>query len=77
MIAEARQHAVHWMEPDDASESEIIVDLQLAVNEQANHIGGIQCLLADGGVRFLSAQTSEKVLRALVTRSGGDDPVFF
>jgi prepilin-type processing-associated H-X9-DG protein len=40
-----------------------------------NHGGkrGAYALMADGSVRFLSADISDKVFQALVTRAGGDD----
>lgn len=71
LVAEARQHAVHWMQPDDASENEILVDLQSTKGEHhANHLGGIHVLLADGSVRFVSSATRPELFHGLVTRAG-------
>src|SRR5262249_45572164 len=36
------------------------------------HTGGVNALLADGSVRFLSQNTSIQALAALVTRAGGE-----
>ena len=38
----------------------------------SKHPGGFNALMADGSVRFLKATVSPAVLRALVTRSGGE-----
>lgn len=73
LIAEARHHAVHWMQPDDASENEILVDLQSAkADHHANHLGGIQVLLADGSVRFLASTVNPSLFRPLATRNAKD-----
>jgi prepilin-type processing-associated H-X9-DG protein len=39
---------------------------------RSDHRGGVQFLMVDGGVRFLSSATSPEVRRALVTRAGGE-----
>ena len=37
ILAETRHHLVHWMEPDDVSENELVFDLQSATHaDQAN-----------------------------------------
>lgn len=36
------------------------------------HAGGTQALMADGSVRFLSAQTDHAVLKKLATVDGGE-----
>lgn len=70
-IAEARNHAVHWMQPDDVTATEFVIDVQAAVHEHhANHLGGLQCLLADGSVCFISSQTAVKTIHGLITRNG-------
>lgn len=72
-IAEARGHAVHWMQPDDVTPDEILADLQTATGDhRSNHVGGLQVLMSDGSVRFLSSNTREETFRALATRSGGE-----
>ncbi len=73
LVIEARHHAVCWTQPDDASESEILIDLQSAANEhQANHLAGLHCVLADGSVRFLSSRIDPTVFHGLVTPNGGE-----
>ncbi len=72
-VVEARNHAVHWMQPDDPSEMELLIDLQSAVHEHhANHLGGMHCLFADGSVRYISSRLDPKTWHGLVTRSGGE-----
>jgi prepilin-type processing-associated H-X9-DG protein len=39
---------------------------------RSDHAGGVQFLMVDGGVRFLSSASSPAVRRALVTRAGGE-----
>ena len=66
-----RNHAVHWMQPDDVSETEIVHDLQSAVHEHhANHIGGLHFLFSDSSVHFLSSKIDPKTVHGLVTRNG-------
>jgi hypothetical protein len=73
LVIEARHHALHWMEPDDASEGEILFDLQSAADEnQANHLAGLHCVLADGGVRFIPSRTSPAALHAVLTPDGSE-----
>jgi prepilin-type N-terminal cleavage/methylation domain-containing protein len=38
----------------------------------STHVGGAQCVLADGSVRFLSENISRVIYQGLATRSGGE-----
>jgi hypothetical protein len=70
-IAEARNHAVHWMQPDDVTATEFVIDVQAARHEHhANHLGGLHSLAADGSVHFISSQTDVKTIHGLITRNG-------
>lgn len=70
-IVEARNHVVHWMQPDDVTATEFIIDVQAAVHEHhANHLGGLHVVLADGTVRFIPSQTDVKTIHGLITRKG-------
>ncbi|MGQ9606880.1 MAG: DUF1559 family PulG-like putative transporter [Thermogutta sp.] len=62
---------IRWVEPRD-----ITVDDFLAWFAQRKHRrghpGGINVLFADGSVRFLSYSTPVEVVRAMMTRNGGE-----
>ncbi|MEZ6121542.1 MAG: DUF1559 domain-containing protein [Planctomycetaceae bacterium] len=38
----------------------------------STHVGGAQCLVADGSVRFVSENISQSIYRAIATRGGGE-----
>lgn len=62
--------AVPWMAPQDA---DLVLLLRLpAEKDNLQHSGGYHTLLLDGSVRFLSINTQESIIRALVTASGND-----
>lgn len=71
VIVDARNHAVYWMEPDDITAAELVIDLQAATNEHhANHLAGLHVLFADGSVRFISSKTDLKTINGLISRKG-------
>ena len=75
MTAEVRQHAVHWMSPDDVTPGELLTDLRLSANDDddnCNHGPGINIGLADGSVRWIPHDFAEEFLRALVTTDQAD-----
>jgi type II secretory pathway pseudopilin PulG len=63
------KHAVHWMDPTDASEGMVV---NFAAGKSLAHQGGTQCLLADGTVRFLATNIKPDELRAMMTAAGGE-----
>jgi hypothetical protein len=69
MVVEARSDAaVNWTEPEDL---EIDDEDPLAGLEGAR-VGGFLAALADGSVRFISDNIDLDVLKALMTRAGGE-----
>ncbi len=64
------EHAVHWMSPEDATESQVV---SFASAKPLAHPGGTQALFADGSIRFLPESIKPAVLRALISAAGGDD----
>jgi hypothetical protein len=67
LIVEAAT-AVPWTKP---------VDLSYAPDQPlpklgGQHLGGFNAALADGSVRLIPQQTKDQVLRALITRNGGE-----
>jgi len=70
LVAEARQ-AVPWTKPDE-------VPYKIAATPEGfrapngAHVGGVNALFADGTVRFIKSRIAPRVLRALLTRDGGE-----
>jgi hypothetical protein len=72
-VVDVRQHCVHWMQPQDITESELIFDLHSAVDEsQGNHRSGLQGLFADGSTRFLPSEIDLTLFHNLLTRNDGE-----
>lgn len=69
VIEAAEQNAVHWMNPQDAG---VRFLLSFNADSKFDHDGGTHALLADGSVRFLSAELSNEARHALVTVAGGE-----
>ena len=67
MVVEAKQ-AVPWTKPDDIPYAS---DKPLA-RLGGLHPRGFHALLCDGSVRFISDAVDEKLLRALITKAGGE-----
>ncbi len=72
MVIEAgEEHAIPWMAPVDADESLV---MSLGSTAKLHHPGGTNACFVDGSVHFLKATIPARVLRALMTISGHDDP---
>jgi prepilin-type processing-associated H-X9-DG protein len=72
MVIEAgEENAVPWMAPVDAGES---MAMSLGTSTKLHHAGGTNAGFADGSVRFLKASTPPRVIRALMSISGHDNP---
>lgn len=74
MAVEVVGTGVKWSEPKDLDINTMIFKINAG---GANAIGspfpgGANVLMADGSVRFLSNDTLEQTLRAMVTRAGGE-----
>ncbi len=73
LTAEVRQHAVHWMAPEDVSPTQLLTDLRLSRDEDSsNHAGGLHIGLADGAVRWIPHNTLEADLHGLTTINGSE-----
>jgi prepilin-type processing-associated H-X9-DG protein len=67
VVVEGAQ-SVPWTEPVD-----LTFDPKGPLPQFGNlHAGGFNAAFADGSVRFLEANCSERTLRALITRNGGE-----
>ncbi|MBI3863226.1 MAG: DUF1559 domain-containing protein [Planctomycetia bacterium] len=71
LVAEASHAAIPWMKPEDVDVKKhpTIPDMQ---GFSSDHVGGLQVLMADGSVRFLSQHLSPQTLQALFTRDGDE-----
>jgi prepilin-type processing-associated H-X9-DG protein len=73
MVIEAgEENAVPWMAPIDADESLV---MNIGPTTRLHHAGGMNAVFVDGSVRFLKANISAAVRRALLSISGNDDEV--
>lgn len=67
MFVEARRE-IPWTKPED-----IPFDPEKALPELGGHIeGGFEAALADGSVRVIGSGIEENLLKALITRAGGE-----
>ncbi len=74
LAVERRGTGIRWSEPADM-DIETFVGLfgPNGANKNASgHVGGINVVMADGAVRFLSFQMDPNQARALATRAGGE-----
>lgn len=62
-------HAVHWMAPVDADENLL---LSMGPKTKLAHTGGMHAALADGTIRFLSAELPAQTRRALISIAGNE-----
>jgi prepilin-type processing-associated H-X9-DG protein len=73
MVIEAGvQNAVPWMAPVDADDSLV---MSLGPTTKLHHERGTNGCFVDGSVRFLKADTTAAVRRALMSNSGNDNEV--
>ena len=67
MVAEAAEPVI-WTKPDD-----LAFDPDKPLPKLGGHFpGGFNAAFMDGSVRFLHQTMSEKTLKALITRNGGE-----
>ena len=72
-----RATPVNWMEPTDITFDEAVKGVGVSANGiAAPHQGGGNCAFCDGSTRFLPADIKPEVLRAVLTRSGGESVSF-
>ncbi len=72
-VVEVHQHAVHWMQPEDITPDEMMLEFIASRDEErTNHRDGMQVLLADGSARKLEPDLSREILKALLTKAGGE-----
>ncbi|HEY3963023.1 MAG TPA: DUF1559 domain-containing protein [Planctomycetaceae bacterium] len=71
LVGEASYAAIPWMKPDDVD-----VNLHSSIGDKqgfsSDHVGGINVLMGDGAVRFISQNINLQTLQALFTRDGNE-----
>jgi len=68
-----RATPVNWMYPTDITFEEVVKGIGVSDNGIAfDHNGGCNCAFCDGSTRFLSKDLDPKILRAVLTRAGGE-----
>jgi hypothetical protein len=66
---------IAWSEPRDITIDEFIEAMRRSPSGaglRRLYPGGVVCLFADGGVRFIPSDTPPETLRAICTRAGGE-----
>ena len=73
LVAEipVRDLSIEWMEPRDLTIDEFL-DLVADAQRDSNHIGGFHVIFADGRTEFILRETDRDMLRAMITRNGGE-----
>jgi prepilin-type processing-associated H-X9-DG protein len=71
MVIEACQLNIPWMKPQDI-DAKTFTKIGDPNGVSSKHLGGVNVLLADGSVRFISNNVDPKVVQALITRDAGD-----
>lgn len=73
MFGELVNSDIHWMEPRDLDFNSISRRINASgAGISSAHEGGANVALVDGSIRFLSEETDPDVLRALMTKDGGE-----
>ncbi|MBS0265492.1 MAG: DUF1559 domain-containing protein [Planctomycetes bacterium] len=71
LVGEASGAGIPWMKPDD-----IDIKLHSTLGDpqgfSSHHTGGINILMGDGAVRFLSQNTQQSTVDSLFSRNGGE-----
>ena len=68
-----RATPVNWMDPTDITFDEAVKGIGVSTSGIAGpHNGGSNCAFCDGSTRFLPGDIDLKLLRAIITRSGGE-----
>ncbi|MBS0205732.1 MAG: DUF1559 domain-containing protein [Planctomycetes bacterium] len=74
MIVEACKLNIVWMQPKDI-DAATFTRVGDPNGISSFHVGGVNILMADGSVRFMSAATAPQVVQGMISHSGGEPPV--
>ncbi len=74
MAVEVAGAGISWLEPRDMSIDEAIAYITdpSSTGQTHAHPGGVNVLIADGSVHFISSTIDRQTLRAMMTRDGGE-----
>ena len=76
LVVEVANSGIHWMEPRDLHVLQMAPNINpptgQGISSYHADFGGAQVAFADGSVHFLSIDITPEVLRALLTRAGGE-----
>jgi len=74
MVVEASGCGINWLEPRDLDLDEFGLQINSAGagGIHSYHPGGVNVLISDGSVRFLSETIDTRTLEALITKAGGE-----
>jgi hypothetical protein len=71
MVVEGCQLQIPWMKPEDV-EANSFTRIGDPNGVSSSHQNGVHMLLGDGSVRYVSNNTSPSVIKALITKDGGE-----
>ena len=73
LVVEVRDTGVHWAAPVDLDADNLVLPFQGGPRSPGSwHPGGVNVVMCDGSVRFLSETTAPEVFRSLTTKAGGE-----
>ena len=73
MVVEATNAGIHWMEPRDLDVNQMTFRVNGSPADISSpHPGGALAVFADGHTSFLQNTITAQILRALITKSGGE-----
>jgi len=79
LVVEVTGTGTKWAEPKDLDASNVAPPFSAgnAGNAGSCHPGGMNAVLCDGSVRFISDATARELLNAMITRAGGERVDFY
>lgn len=72
MLVEVSGSNIAWAEPRDLEADKITFDIGGPQSQEisSSHPGGVNCVMCDGAIRFLSNSTDPEILKAMCTIAG-------
>lgn len=73
LAVEWPESQIPWAKPEDITVEQFLSLFGQSGSSSSNHPGGVNVLLCDGSVRFMSFTTDRETVRKLLTRAGGEE----